>query len=196
LAYVAKRTLRRVVAAHRPALCGSGQELASPWVVQCLLPIQEAFMTNPKSTAQIAGHPIHPMLIPFPVACFVLAFVSDVAFWRTSNDFWASASLWLLGIGLIMAALAAVAGVIDLMGDDRIRNLNDAWLHAGGNVVAVLIELYNWYSRYTDGTSAIVPTGLVLSLIVVLILLFTGWKGWEMVYRDHVGVSDVADQAR
>jgi len=83
-------------------------------------------MTNPRSTAQIAGHPIHPMLIPFPVACFVLTLVSDVAFWRTQNEFWASASLWLLGIGLIMAALAAVVGVIDLMGDDRIRNLNDA----------------------------------------------------------------------
>ena len=94
-------------------------------------------MTNPKSTAQIAGHPIHPMLIPFPVACFVLVFVSDLAFWRTQNDFWASASLWLLGIGLIMAALAAVVGVIDLMGDDRIRNLNDAWLHAGGNAIAI-----------------------------------------------------------
>jgi uncharacterized membrane protein len=140
--------------------------------------------------------PNPPMLIPFPVACFVLAFVSDVAFWRTSNDFWATASLWLLGIGLIMAALAAVVGVIDLLGDDRIRNLNDAWLHAGGNVVAVLIELYNWYSRFEHGTSAIIPTGLVLSFVVVLILLFTGWKGWEMVYREHVGVSDVADQPR
>jgi uncharacterized membrane protein len=62
-------------------------------------------MPNPKSTAQIAGHPVHPMLIPFPIACFVLALVSDLAFWRTSNDFWATASLWLLGIGLIMAAL-------------------------------------------------------------------------------------------
>jgi uncharacterized membrane protein len=153
-------------------------------------------MTNPKSTAQIAGHPIHPMLIPFPIACFVLAFVSDLAFWRTSNDFWASASLWLLGVGLIMAALAAVMGVIDLMGDDRIRNLSDAWMHAGGNVVAVLIELYNWYSRYANGSSAIVPTGLVLSFLVVLILLFTGWMGWKMVYSDHVGVSDHAGPSR
>jgi uncharacterized membrane protein len=178
------------------APAGFTQEPALLQAVECLLPLQEAFMTNPKSTAQIAGHPIHPMLIPFPVACFVLTFVSDVTFWKTSNDFWASASLWLLGIGLIMAALAAVMGMIDLMGDDRIRNLNDAWLHAGGNVIAVVIELYNWYSRYEHGTSAIIPTGLVLSLIVVLILLFTGWKGWEMVYREHVGVTDVADQAR
>ena len=105
------------------------------------------------SPASIQKHPIHPMLIPFPVACFVLAFVSDIAFWRAGNEFWATASLWLLGVGLIMAALAAVVGVIDLFGDNRIRNLNDAWLHAGGNVVMVLIQLYNWYSRYSDGTS-------------------------------------------
>jgi len=130
------------------------------------------------------------MLIPFPIACFVLAFISDLAFWKTSSDFWASASLWLLGIGLIMAALAAVMGLADVLGDDQVRNLSDAWLHAGGNVVAVVIELYNWYSRYEHGKDAIVPTGVILSLVVVLILLFTGWKGWEMVYRHRVGVAE------
>ena len=143
---------------------------------------------NPKSTAQFAGHPIHPMLVPFPIACFVLTFLSDLAFWRTGHDFWSTASLWLLGVGLIMAALAAAAGLIDVIGDDRIRNLSDAWLHAAGNIIAVLLELYNWYTRYQGG--AVVPTGIVLSLIAVLILLFTGWKGWEMVYRHKVGVAD------
>jgi uncharacterized membrane protein len=147
-------------------------------------------MPNQRSTAQIAGHPIHPMLIPFPIACFVLTLLADLAFWRTANDFWASASLWLLGVGLIMAALAAVMGLIDVLGDVQIRNLNDAWLHAGGNVLAVVLELYNWYSRYEHGSSAVVPAGLLLSLVVVLILLFTGWKGWEMVYRHRVGVID------
>jgi hypothetical protein len=91
------------------------------------------------------------MLIPFPIACFVLALVSDLAFWKTTNDFWASASLWLLGVGLIMAALAVVMGLIDVLGDVQIRNLSDAWLHAGGNIIAVVIELYNWYSRYEHG---------------------------------------------
>ena len=84
-------------------------------------------------------------------------------------------------------SLAAIAGLTDVLGDTQIRNLSDAWLHAGGNVIAVLIELYSWYMRYEGG--AVVPTGVVLSLIVVLILLFTGWKGWEMVYRHRVGVS-------
>jgi uncharacterized membrane protein len=147
---------------------------------------------NPKSTASIAGHPLHPMLIPFPIAFFVAAFVCDLAFWRTGVSFWSSVSLWLLGAGLVMAALAALLGLIDVLNEPRIRALNDAWLHAGGNVLAVLIELYNWYLRYTSGEAAIVPTGLLLSLIVVCILLFTGWKGWKLVYLHHVGVADVA----
>jgi uncharacterized membrane protein len=145
---------------------------------------------NPRSTAQIVGHPLHPMLIPFPIAFFVGTFLCDLVFWSNGDEFWFRATLWLLLAGLVMAALAAVAGLVDLFGDTRIRNLNDAWLHAGGNVVVVLIELYNLYTRYAGGPPAVLPVGLVLSLIVVLILLFTGWKGWEMVYRHRVGVSD------
>jgi uncharacterized membrane protein len=119
---------------------------------------------NPKSTAQIAGHPIHPMLIPFPVAFFVGAFVCDLALWGTGNAMWATGGIWLLGAGLIMAALAAVAGLTDFLGDERIRGLNDAWWHAGGNVLAVVIELVNWYLRYSGGGAAVLPTGLILSL--------------------------------
>ena len=89
-----------------------------------------------------------------------------------------------------MAVLAAVVGLIDFFGEARICALNDAWWHAGGNVVAVLIELFNWYLRYQSGETAIVPTGLLLSLIVVCILLVTGWKGWKLVYLHRVGVSD------
>lgn len=159
-------------------------------------------MTNPRSTAGIAGHPVHPMLIPFPVAFFVATLVCDIVFWRNGNATVATAATWLLGAGLVMAALAAMAGLTDVLGDARIRALNDAWLHAGGNVLIVLIELYNWYARYSEGTSAIVPKGLILSLIAVAGLLFTGWKGWEMVYRHRVGVAEesaserVAEQPR
>jgi uncharacterized membrane protein len=145
---------------------------------------------NPRSTAQIAGHPLHPMLIPFPIAFFVGTFVCDLVLWSSGDVFWFRATLWLLLAGLVMAALAALAGLTDLFGEARIRNLHDAWLHAGGNIIAVLIELYNLYARYSDGPPAVLPVGLILSLIVVLILLFTGWKGWEMVYKHRVGVSD------
>ena len=150
-------------------------------------------MSNPKSTASIAGHPIHPMLIPFPVAFFVATFACDLAYWQTSNSAWATAAVWLLGAGLVMAALAAVAGLTDVLGEPRIRALNTVWWHAGGNVLVVLIQLYNFYARYSEGPAAILPTGVILSLVVVCLLLFTGWKGWEMVYRHRVGVADVAD---
>ena len=145
---------------------------------------------NPQSTAQIAGHPLHPMLIPFPVAFLMATFVCDLIFWRTGNPAWSTASLWLLGAALIMAALAAVAGLTDFLGDPRIRNLGAAWHHMIGNVIAVLLSLWNWYRRYDLGDAAVLPLGLVLSAIVVLILLYTGWRGWEMVYQHRVGVSD------
>lgn len=152
-------------------------------------------MANPQSTAKIAGHPIHPMLIPFPIAFFVATFVCDLVYWQTSNAAWANATIWLLGAGIIMAALAALAGLTDVIGEERIRSLADAWWHAGGNVIVVLIQLYNWYARYDQGAAAIVPKGLILSLIVTCILLFTGWKGWEMVYRHRVGVADETSTA-
>lgn len=150
---------------------------------------------NPKSTASIAGHPIHPMLVPFPIALFVSAFVCDIVFWRTGNVGWSTAALWLIGFGLIMAALAAVMGLTDVLGEPRIRALRDVWWHAGGNVVVALLQLYSWYARYTEGAMAVVPKGLVLSLIVVGILLFTGWKGWSMVYQHRVGVLEDDDAA-
>ncbi len=145
--------------------------------------------TNPKSTAQIAGHPIHPMLIPFPIAFFVSTFVADLVFLRTGSNGWATAATYLLAAGLVMAALAAVAGVIDFFGDNRIRKLGDAWMHMVGNVIAVLLEAVNLYLRYKGGPDAVAPAGVVLSGVVVAILLFTGWKGWEMVYRHRVGIS-------
>jgi uncharacterized membrane protein len=150
-------------------------------------------MVNPKSTASIAGHPVHPMLVPFPIAFFVATFVCDLVYWQTTSAAWATAAVWLLGAGLVMAAFAAIVGLIDVVGDQRIRALNDVWWHAGGNVIVVLIELYSFYARYTEGAAATAPKGLVISLVAVGILLFTGWKGGEMVYRYRVGVLDTSE---
>jgi uncharacterized membrane protein len=147
-------------------------------------------MANPQTTARIAGHPIHPMLISFPIAFFVGTLACDIAYWVTGNANWAMVTPWLLGAGLIMGALAALAGLTDAIGEQRIRTLNDAWLHAGGIGIVVLIEIYNWYARVSEGAAAIVPKGLILSLVVTCILLFAGWMGWNMVYRHRVGVLD------
>jgi uncharacterized membrane protein len=149
---------------------------------------------NPKTTAHIAGHPIHPMLIPFPIAFLVATFVCDLIFWRTGNSAWSIAGLYLLGAAILMAAAAAVAGLTDFMGDQRIRDLSAAWHHMIGNVVVVVLALINWYRRYSGGDAAVLPWGLVLSLVIVLLLLYNGWRGWEMVYRHRVGVEEAPEQ--
>ena len=151
---------------------------------------------NPRSTAQIAGHPIHPMLVPFPIAFLVATFVSDLMFWRTGNPGWATASLWLLGAALIMAALAALAGLTDFIGEVRIRQLSTAWLHMIGNVVAVLLSAVNWYLRFAGGEAAVLPTGILISLLVVLILVYTGWQGGKLVFIGRVGVADDGAEPR
>jgi uncharacterized membrane protein len=144
---------------------------------------------NPRSTARIATHPIHPMLVPFPIAFFVAALVTDLVFISNGMGGWATASTWLLGAGLVTAALAAVAGLIDFFGDARIRGLYDARAHLIGNVTAVLLEAVNLFLR-AGGDDVVASAGVILSAVAVLLLLYTGWKGGELVYRHRVGVAD------
>lgn len=149
-------------------------------------------MSNPRSTAQIAGHPIHPMLIPFPIAFFVGTLAADIAYWNSGDVFWFTMTEWLLGAGVVMALLAAVMGLTDFLGDARIRALNIAWWHMIGNVSIVLLEAVNWYTRYANGPDAIVPTGFILSLVATGGLLVTGWLGGELAYVKRVGIAEDA----
>ena len=144
---------------------------------------------HPRSTAKIADHPIHPMLIPFPIVCFVGTLVTDIVYSRKLDAGWATASHWLLGIGLVMAALAAAAGLTDYLGDQKLRGLGDALKHMLANVTAVVLELVNLVLRLNNN-DFIASTGVWISGVVLLILLYSGWKGGDLVYRHGVGVHD------
>lgn len=148
-------------------------------------------LINPRSTASIAGHPVHPMLIPFPITFFVAALCCDVAFWYSGETGWATASVWLLGAGLVMAVLAAGTGLVELAGDRQVRELTTVWWHAAANILVVLVEAANWLLRYQQGAAFVVPNGLILSLIAVIVLLFSGWMGGKLVFRHRVGVADI-----
>jgi uncharacterized membrane protein len=147
-------------------------------------------ISNPKSTASIAGHPLHPMLVPFPIAFLVGTLVTDIVYARSLDPFWAGVSYWLLAAALVMAALAAVAGSIDFWSERRIRDIRASWYHMIGNVIAVVLSLYNFWLRHDGGVHVGASDGLWISAVVVLLLLVNGWFGWELVYRHRVGVSD------
>jgi uncharacterized membrane protein len=145
---------------------------------------------HPRSTARIGAHPIHPMLVPFPIVCFIGALVVDIVFLRTGNANWAIASRYLLGVGLVMAALAALAGLTDFFGEKRIQG-SDAIKHMLANVIAVVLNLINFFVRL-HSDAAIRSIGVYLSAIVVLILLYSGWKGGDLVFKHGMGVEDDA----
>jgi uncharacterized membrane protein len=143
---------------------------------------------NPRSRASLRGHPIHAMLVPIPIACFVATLFTDIVYWRTATMLWADMSAWLLAIGLIVSLFAVAAGLIDFFGDRRIRELRSAWIHALGNAAALILSIFNAFIHTRDAYTSVVPAGLILSALVVLILLVTGWNGWSMVYQHGVGV--------
>ena len=143
---------------------------------------------SPRATARLAGHPIHAMLAPIPVVCFVGAFLTDIAYWKTTAMQWANMSAWLLTVGLVVSVFVVLAGLIDFFGDGRIRRLPCAWVHGLGNALALILSIWNAFVHSRDAYTSVVPTGLILSGLVVLILLVTAWNGGRMVFRHGVGV--------
>lgn len=152
--------------------------------------MQDDGRTHPRSTAQIMGHPIHAMLVTFPIAFFVGAFVTDIVYAQTSNLTWQYFSIWLIVAGLVMGGLAALAGFVDYFGDRRVREKKPATPHMLLNVGAMLLSLLNAFVHSRDGWTAVVPQGLILSGVVVAMLGVSAWLGGSLTYRHGVGVAE------
>ena len=146
-------------------------------------------MDKPRITAKIAGRPLHPLLRPFMVGYFLAALGCDLVYSQASvfaqndaGDF-ASITEWLLGAGLVAGVLSGLVALIDFLGEQRFRRLPDAWMYAAGGGLVVILALYNLDIRFVSGTDAILPTGLMLSLSTVAVLLATPSQAWARMYR-------------
>jgi uncharacterized membrane protein len=139
--------------------------------------------TSSRSAAKSRGRPIHQILVTFSAAYFAGALVTDLAYWHVPDVLWERFSIWLIAAGLVMAALATIAYLIDLAGGRRIDN--PAWSCVIGYALAVLLSVINAFVHSRDGYTAVVPTGLMLSGLAVVILLLVGWLG----SRDRTGAA-------
>ncbi|MFZ5736575.1 MAG: DUF2231 domain-containing protein [Pseudomonadota bacterium] len=151
---------------------------------------QDTFPTRPyglASTARIGAHPIHPMLVPVPIACFVGTLLTDIVYWQTAEMTWSNFSAWLISVGVVVGWLAAIFGAVDLLANRGIRNITAAWIHGIGNLLVLALATINMFVHTHDAWTSVVPWGLTLSALTVLILLVTGWMGWALVYRYRVG---------
>lgn len=151
-------------------------------------PLHDRGAHRPRSTAAIFGHPLHPMLVPFPIAFFIAALVTDIAYTQTANVQWANFSIWLITGGLVMGGLAALTGIIDYAGDRRVRATGVATPHMIINLSVYIIELVNAFVHSRDGWTSVVPTGITLSIVAVVLLGAGAWLGGSLVYCHGVGV--------
>lgn len=151
------------------------------------------------SRARIAGHPIHPMLIAFPVAMYVATVVTLFVHVGTDDAFWYRVAMWTNFAGIVTAAVAAIPGLIDLLGLPRGSRARATGIrHAVFNVLALTLFTISAVMLYRNagGTQDVasgaytfdVTAPLALSILGVLSTLAAGWLGWTLVQTHHVGI--------
>jgi uncharacterized membrane protein len=145
-----------------------------------------------KAKATSLGHPIHPMLIVFPLGLLPVASIFDIVYLYTHNGHWADISFWLIAAGVIGGLLAAVFGLIDWIGiPSGTRAKSIGLVHGLTNVVLVVLFLVSWAMRRPNPASPEL-LAIVLGFIAVGLSFFSGWLGGELVYRMNVAVDEGA----
>ena len=145
-----------------------------------------------ESKAKLLGHPIHPMLIVFPLGLLATAVAFDIVGLAKSDASWFGVSYWMIAAGIIGGLLAAVFGLIDwwaIRPDTRAKRIG-LW-HAGVNVLVVLLFIGSWLMRSSAPQSPS-SAALTLSFVAVVLALVGGWLGGELVDRLGVGVDNGA----
>ena len=140
-----------------------------------------------RTPASIAGHPIHPMIVPIAIGGFVLSFIFDVV--RLAGgapEPWASAAYCTMVGGIVAALCAAVPGLIDLLSLPAGTTRRVALTHMGANLVVVALFIANAWLRHANAEAGGTP--ILLSVVGIALLLFSGWLGGRMVFEAGVGV--------
>jgi len=139
-------------------------------------PAMSATLDSPR--LGLASQPVYAALVQFPAVCFIGTLVTDVAYWRSTNYMWETFSIWLLTAGCIVAAFAAIAGIVTWFSHRHVRTLRFAKLHVVCSAAALVLSIINAFVHSRDGYVAVVPDGLGLSIAVVILMLLATWFGW------------------
>ncbi len=146
-----------------------------------------------EAKAKLAGHPIHQMLIVFPLGLLATALAFDVAELATGNVAFATVSFWTIAAGVLGGLLAAVFGFIDWLAiPDGTRAKAIGLWHGGGNVVVVGLFIVSWVLRLNAADHRPSIPAFVVACAAIGLALVTGWLGGELVDRLGVGVDDGA----
>ena len=140
-----------------------------------------------RTPASIAGHPIHPMLVPIAIGCWVLSFAADLLCLATgAAQPWNTVAYYAMIGGIIGALAAAVPGLVDLLSLPPGPIKKTALTHMGVNLTVVALYVCNAFLR--SGSPQDLKLPMILSAVAVLMLLYSGWLGGKMVFEAGVGV--------
>src|SRR5437763_13127412 len=130
----------------------------------------ETVARRPVRPISIVRRPIYSLLLPVPVVCFLGAVLTDLAYQCSGGTLlWVNMSSWLIAAGLLFGAIAGIVGLIDAIRGGAL------WIPFGLLLAAWVVEFINSLVHARDGWTAVVPTGLILSIIAVLLILVSGW---------------------
>ncbi|WP_018222533.1 DUF2231 domain-containing protein [Salinispora pacifica] len=147
-----------------------------------------------ESRLKVLGHPLHPMLVMFPVALLATAVLFDVVDIVGGPDFLGEVAYWNLTVGLVGALLAAAAGTVDLLAiPTGTRAKRVALTHAAGNVALILLFAAVWAVRLNADSRAAGGALIAIEIVALAILGVSAWLGGELVDRLGVGVDRDAD---
>jgi uncharacterized membrane protein len=141
---------------------------------------------------KLFGHPVHPMLVVFPLGLLVLSVVFDLITLGTGNGYWSEMAYWMIGAGVLAGLVAAPYGAIDWLSiPSGSRASRIGFLHGAGNVVMLGLFALSWWLRRGD-PSAPEMVAVAPALVGGILALLTGWLGGELVDRLGVGVDEGA----
>lgn len=151
-----------------------------------------------KSRAALAGHPIHPMLIPFPLALWTTSFVVDIVFYFVRHPTLVVIAKFTLAAGCLGALAAAIPGFIDWLSIRNGEVKKVANWHARLNVAALVIftiSLFLRMGRYSELVGRRLTIPFLLSLVGMILIAISGWLGGELVFRYGVGHTLPSDKS-
>ncbi|MBE7184048.1 MAG: DUF2231 domain-containing protein [Methylobacterium mesophilicum] len=143
-----------------------------------------------ESRIAIAGHPIHAMLVAFPIALTMCTLGADAFYLWTGDPFWARAALWSSGMAFLFGLGAGLSGTVELLLVPGIRARAASWTHFVIAVMLLSILGANWGYRLGGYEQAVLPWGLTLSLFAAVFTGFTGWHGGKLVFDYQLGTSE------
>jgi uncharacterized membrane protein len=153
------------------------------------------------SKVKILGHPIHPMLVAYPIVFYTSTLVAFIIYAARGDTFWFKAAVVANLAGIIMAAVAAIPGTLDwLIGIPRSSPAKSHGLvHLLLNVGAVIVFIISnalYLSKFTSAHPGSVTAGIILAIVGMLLTIGGGYYGFMMIQTDHVGVEMGPEQER